>query len=164
MSQRINASRVVVRVNNNSPAAKDKSKIPQNRRSGRTSTGSVVLPPSSPSPPPSDRSIPLSNRRMSRSQPGNQGIPLEMFRQQASPLPPVQATPGVRRRVPPPAGFAVPPADQLQTSTSKYSAPFPAAPAVADVTLSPEPPEYDEDYTEDLPAYLLSQKYFGTRF
>lgn len=163
MSQKINASRVVVKVNNNSPAAKDKSKIPQNRRSARTNTGPAVMPPSPPSQPPSDRTIPQSNRRMTRNQPGNQGIPLEMFKQRASPSS-VQATPGVRRRVSPPAGFAVPPADQMPAPASKYRAPFPDLPLVADVANSPEPPEYDEDYNEDLPAYLLSQKYFGTRF
>ncbi len=164
MPQRIDAARVVVSVNMKSPGVENHrpGNTPRQNRmnlrpTAETESPGIILSTAKPILPPPDR-------RMSRRQASNQGVrPLELVRNRVQPSPPVQAAVEALESAPIEPILESKWTDQeVQTDYVKPS----LASSTPLAVVSPESVtnEIEESNPIDLPVYLLSQKYFGTRY
>lgn len=163
MPQRINAARVVVSVNMKSPTndhpgpARTQSQTPIQNHPDLGSGRQLDY----------DQSIPipsLSDRRMSRRKPGNQGInPLGWSVNRSDTFSPLQSNPEITEVVSFHSRQEMEEPDYSKITAHDTRADVADSPMI---TASPqlEAENLEETYNVDRPVYLLSQKYFGTRY
>jgi len=168
VTQRINASRVVVSVNMKSPATENLRSVsphPHNQRQNRMNLRSVG---ESESPPASSivaDSMLAPDRRMSRRKISNQGIrPLDLVRNRAVASPHVQPTVETIEEAPIQLVPDMTRPAHPETKADYNKSILVNAPAIAVVSPPPEGEELEDAYVIDRPVYLLSQKYFCTRY
>ncbi len=168
MTQRINASRVVVSVNMKSPATENPRQVsphPYKLRQNRMNLRSAAEPESPPASPIVADSMLTADRRMSRRKISNQGIrPLGLVRNRAEASPHVQAKVETIEEAPIQLVPDMTSRAHPETKADYNKSVLVNSPAIAVVSPQSEGEELEDAYVIDRPAYFLSQKYFGTRY